>query len=251
MKKTHATKGLFVIGTDTGVGKTTIAGALARSLLTRGINCGVMKPIETGCERKGKELIPADGVYLKSAARSTESLNLIAPCRYQAPLSPYAAVLQGERSMDGASILSAFQKLESRHDFMILEGLGGLLVPLNEREELMDLVKEIDLPVLLVARSGLGTLNHSLLSIRYGRAHGVRFSGLLLNCTRSDQAASEKTNLKILSERAEAPVMGPFPVLSPRSERESFIEESRVRLEQDHDMNDFLDTLETRKSLQQ
>ena len=240
-------QGLFVIGTDTGVGKTTIAGAMARSLISRGIDCGVMKPIETGCHLETQDLIPTDGSYLKAAARSSDALHLITPCRYQAPLAPYAATLQGEDDVDFPAIQAACQHLQAKHDFLIIEGLGGLMVPLTAQRDLVDLIKKIGLPVLLIARSGLGTLNHSLLTIRYGTEHGIDFLGLVLNRTRPEQEASEKTNIEILSRRITLPVTGPFPYLNPHRRKEDLIEESRVRFDQNTGMKALLDSLAIRK----
>jgi len=243
MPNKSAAKGLFIIGTDTGVGKTSIAATLARCLVARGLDCGVMKPIETGCVSESQSLIPKDGAYLKAAARTEDALSLITPCRYRAPLSPYAASLQGEPPLDKVALLAAFQKLQGRHRVTILEGLGGLVVPLSDRESLIDLVKEIGFPVLLVARSGLGTLNHSLLTLRWGRAQGIFFSGLILKRTSPRPPDSEKTNLRILTERSGLPVMGPFPYLAPRPDREDWLEESCSCFEGNAVMRAFLDTL--------
>jgi dethiobiotin synthetase len=109
--------GIFITGTDTGVGKTFIAGALACQLRSEGIDVGVMKPIETGC---GSKRMPADAVYLKKAAMSTDSLELITPYRFRIPLAPWPASIKEKKKIEIKKILAAYEQLCARHAFMIV-----------------------------------------------------------------------------------------------------------------------------------
>ncbi len=227
MKRSSPPRGLFIIGTDTGVGKTLIAGALARSLVLRGIDCGVMKPIESGCRLRKGHLIPADGTYLRAAARSKDPLEVITPFRFRTPLAPYAAALkEGRKPVDLKKIVAAVKGMQKAHDFLIVEGLGGLMVPLNAKDTLIDLIRELNFPVLLVAQSGLGTLNHCLLTLNYGKSQGLHFSGLLLNRITPKKPASEASNLRLLNERTTLPVLGPLPYLPKKGTREALIAQS-------------------------
>lgn len=223
-------KGLFVIGTDTGVGKTLIAGALARLLSSRGVDVGVMKPIETGCRCWKGALLPADGSYLRSAARTADPIHLIVPYRYKDPLAPWVASLREKRKIDFGKIVQAYDRLRRKHSFLIVEGVGGLLVPLTARFDLIDLILLLDLPVLLVARSGLGTLNHTLLTLRHGSQQGLRFLGALLNQNLPRKTLADRTNLESLRERIDVPLLGCFPYFDKLGTREKNIERSKELL---------------------
>lgn len=244
MKTFAPHKGLFITGTDTGVGKTMISGAIARFLVSNGVDCGVMKPIETGCRMGKQGLIPRDGSYLKRATRSKDPLDLITPCRFRQPLSPYAAVLQGEKNtLSFSEIQKACDTLFERHDFLVVEGAGGLLVPLTRRLMMIDLIRLLNLPVLLVARNGLGTLNHTLLTLRQGESHGLSFFGVVLNRTSGKNEPSEATNLKILSEQSGVPIFGPLPFLKTTGERTAQIRAADALIEKQMGLKEGLYTL--------
>lgn len=233
MKQRLKTKGLFIAGTDTGVGKTLFAGALARTLVSNGIDCGVMKPIETGCRLKETRLIPSDGSYLRAAARSREAIELITPYRYRYPLAPYAAVMEeGKEPIELKRILAIYKQLQAAHDFMIVEGVGGLMVPLTAKQNLIDLIRMLKLPVLLVAHSGLGTLNHTLLSLNHGAHQGITFLGVILNRISPEKPRSEKTNLRILTELCRISILGPFPYSAQHQRKEERIAHTAKRLAQ-------------------
>ncbi len=215
MNRWHAGGGLFIAGTDTGVGKTTVACAIARLLREEGIAVGVMKPIETGCRAsRGGALIPADGRALKRAARAPDDVALITPYRYRAPLSPLAAARLEKGRLQLHTILRRYAQLRRRHPFMIVEGIGGIMTPLTPRLTVLDLIRRMELPVLLVARSGLGTLNHTLLSLRCGMEMGIHFAGLVLNQTTPRRTLADRTNPAILRERTTVPLFH-FPYLRP------------------------------------
>ncbi|MDP2935542.1 MAG: dethiobiotin synthase, partial [Dehalococcoidia bacterium] len=159
-------RGIFVTGTDTGVGKTVVAAGLAAALKARGVNVGVMKPVQTGD-------YPGDAAVLRLAAGVDDPLNLILPCYLQAPLAPAVAALLGDRPVSPALIMEAFQELCQRHEFMIVEGVGGLMVPLLDGYSVADLIVAMGLPALVVARPGLGTINHTLLTIKQAQSVGI------------------------------------------------------------------------------
>ena len=214
---TTPSAGLFIVGTDTGVGKTIIACAIARLLVNHGVNVGVMKPMETGCRMRKGQLFPADGAALKAAARSEAPLSAITCDRYRLPLAPYVAAQMEQRPVVNLGrVVQRFQAQRRQHAFMIVEGIGGLLVPLSARRDLIDLILALDLPVLLVAHSGLGTLNHTLLTLRHGSDRGVRFAGVVLNQTTSRQTLADKTNPAVLAARCALPVFS-FPYFKRES----------------------------------
>lgn len=166
-------RGIFVTGTDTEIGKTAITAGLAAVLKKRGIDAGVMKPISAG----GR----ADAKLLRRAARSNESLDTINPIFLRDPLSPNIAAAREERVLDLAPVFDAFDRLSKIHDYLLVEGVGGLLVPIADDFLVADLAARFDLSLLIVARAALGTINHTLLTIEAARARGLQVNSVIYN----------------------------------------------------------------------
>src|SRR5258708_4714581 len=171
----------LVTGTDTGVGKTLVSGGLAAELIRRGTSVGVMKPFATGARSVRGHLVSDDAVFLKSAARAEDSLDLINPICLKAPLAPPMAAQVAKKRIDLNPVWSAFKTLRRRHPVLIVEGIGGLLVPLLTGWTVADLARKLRLPLLIVTRPSLGTLNHTALTVHAARSHGLRIMGLVLN----------------------------------------------------------------------
>jgi dethiobiotin synthetase len=207
-------KGFFITGTDTGVGKTIITGALILSLRLLGIRACGMKPVETGCLREGDLLMPSDGMFIKTTAHMDESVHLISPCCFEKPLSPLTASQLEGTILDLAKIKKAFAQLKDNYDAVIVEGVGGLLVPLKQDYSVLDLAKEFGLPLIVVSRPGLGTLNYTMLTVNYAIREGLTVAGIIINyhCPPEDTLA-EETNPEILKQISPAPVIGVFPYL--------------------------------------
>jgi len=174
--------GVFITGTDTGVGKTRIGAALAHLLLGRGLSVRVRKPVESGC-LTGPDggLVPQDASVLREAAGSTEPLELICRYRLQAPLSPErAAELEG-MTLDLGRLHAACMEGIRSDDFLLVEGAGGFYSPIARGALNADLASGLGLPVLVVAPDRLGTLNHTLLTLEAVRMRGLTLAGLILN----------------------------------------------------------------------
>ena len=167
------TRGIFVTGTDTEIGKTAITAGLAAVLKRRGIDAGVMKPISAGSR--------ADAELLKRAARSNESLDTINPIYLRDPLSPNIAARREKKILDLVPVFDAFNRLSEIHDYLLVEGVGGLLVPIADDVLVADLVARFDLPLLIVARAALGTINHTLLTIEAARARDLQVNSVIYN----------------------------------------------------------------------
>lgn len=214
-------QGVFVTGTDTGVGKTFVACALAAWCRREGIEVGVMKPVATGGRRVGGRWVSDDAIRLARAAGVDDPWALVNPVCFREPIAPWTAALRARTPIRMEVICRAFQALGARHEFLIVEGVGGLLVPLSARTTVADLAKQLGLPVLLVARSGLGTLNHTLLSLQCLRAKRLPLVGIVMNQsepppTEMMSRLSAKTNPSILKRFARAPVLGQLPFDSTR-----------------------------------
>jgi dethiobiotin synthetase len=203
------TKGIFITGTDTGVGKTYVGVGITSALRKLGVDVGVMKPAETGCRRRGGELIPADAVALMKASGSRDPLDLVNPYRFSKPLAPsVAAALEGER-VEKTEILAAYRKLKQRHEFMLVEGAGGIMVPLSDDYLYLDLVKDLKLPVMIVARPSLGTINHTLLTIMALRSAKVTIAGIVINHAKeSNKSLAERTSPGVIEEISGVPILG-------------------------------------------
>jgi dethiobiotin synthetase len=172
-------RGLFVTATDTGVGKTEVACALLRLARAAGVDAIGMKPAESGLV--AGEL--ADSERLRAACGDAEPLEAICPYRFSAPLAPAVAARVEGRTVSFERVLEAARALAGRHETVLVEGAGGLLVPLTDRESFADLALALGLPALVVARAGLGTVNHVALTIEALRARGIPLAGVVLNRT--------------------------------------------------------------------
>ncbi len=198
--------GLFITGTDTGVGKTFVARGIASALRARGRRVGVMKPVETGCGG-GLRRRPADALALRAAAGSALPLDRICPYRLDAPLAPDVAARLENVRIDPAVILAAFRAIDAVHDVTLVEGAGGLLVPIVERYSMADLARDLDLPLLVVVDSKLGAINHTLLTLEAAAARGLAVRGYVLNhASAADEAAS--TNASVLKRCTDTPCVG-------------------------------------------
>jgi dethiobiotin synthetase len=207
-------KGFFITGTDTGVGKTLITGALILGLRLLGVRACGMKPVETGCLREGDLLLPSDGMFIKTIAHMEESLHLISPCCFEKPLAPLTASQIEGTKIDLTKIVKAYAQLGGKYDAVIVEGIGGLLVPLKQDYSVLDLVKEFGLPLIVVSRPGLGTLNHTMLTVNYAIKEGLAVAGIIINYHYPpEDTLAEETNPETLKQISPAPVIGVFPYL--------------------------------------
>src|SRR5829696_6677867 len=172
-------RGLFVTGTDTGAGKSVVAAAICAALVARGERVAAFKPAVTGLDEPPGDF-GHDHELLARAAGSGQSPDGVAPHRFGPPLSPHlAAELAGE-AIDPAATLGAARAAAAGADALIAEGVGGLLVPITPGYLVRDLALELGMPVLVAARVGLGTINHSLLTIEAARAAGLRVAGVVM-----------------------------------------------------------------------
>jgi dethiobiotin synthetase len=205
-------RGIFVTGTDTGVGKTVVAGAIAGLLRVQGIDTGVMKPVQSGCAREGDRLISEDARFLAKAAGVADEPVLINPYCLEAPVSPHVAARVAGIQIDPRTIKQAFEVLLQRHELVVVEGAGGLLVPLTDDFLVADLIVMLELPILVVARANLGTINHTLLTIRHAQHLKIRVAGTVINGYDSETAGlAEQTSPATIERLSGVPLWGILP----------------------------------------
>ena len=183
--------GVFITGTDTGVGKTIVTAAVATALTAQGINTGVMKPIATGEPDQAATL--SDANWLTSVTGVLDPPDMIAPYRFRAAASPLIAAARENLTVDPTHILNAFQALLTKHDCVVVEGIGGVLVPITPDLSVADLAKQMGLPVLVVARARLGSINHTLLTLECLRNRGVTVCGLIFTHPSSPSASPDES----------------------------------------------------------
>lgn len=286
-------KGLFITGTDTGVGKTRVTAVLTVALARRGLRVGVMKPVETGCvgrepgcvgregfyapppscvEREGSSALPPDHLSQSSSAgthvtghgtegRKTPPYDLVGsggsipdvslapsllaqdslllrqisgctappeivtPYMFREPLAPAIAAQHEGREIDLDHIAHCYEKLAAEHDIVLVEGAGGLLVPLTREENFLDLAARLDLPILVVARNILGTINHTALTVTVA-LQACRVPGIVLNTPTAEvQDASQASNAEALQLWGRAPLLGQIPY-EPEITPESLLKQS-------------------------
>jgi dethiobiotin synthetase len=214
----------MIVGTDTGVGKTVVTALVALHFQARGIDCGVMKPFASGCEMFDGELESEDARFLVKATGVADAMDLINPARWREPLTPLIAAQRANDESDYWSrARAALGVLQARHEMIIVEGVGGLLAPITERNgnflSNLDWAKECELPVLLVARRSLGTINHTLLTVGVLRAHGVETQGLIF-CDAEPAAEDDvaaQTSPALIAEISGLPILGKVPFVEDLS----------------------------------
>ncbi|MFH2011501.1 MAG: dethiobiotin synthase [Pseudomonadota bacterium] len=205
-------KGIFITGTDTEVGKTVVAAGLAGALKSKGIDVGVMKPIATGVVRTPDELISTDVQFLVKSIECNDETELINPITLETPLSPLVASRLEKCEIELDKISDAYSTLSQRHDFIVVEGIGGILVPIKENYFVSDMIKDLDIPIIIVARPGLGTINHTILTIREAQHMGIEVRGFIINGMDEKNAGiAERTNPEVIKQVSHQILLGILP----------------------------------------
>ena len=176
-------RGLFITGTDTGVGKTYVAAMIARALCAAGRRVGIYKPAASGCTRDGEELVSDDALALWDAAGRPGDLEHVCPQRFAAPLAPHLAAAQEGKRIDSLLLQSGLDYWRERSEIVLVEGAGGLMSPLGETQYNGDLAAALGLPLVIVARNALGTINATLQTLVAATAfgQGLAMAGIVLN----------------------------------------------------------------------
>ena len=205
-------KGYFITGTDTGVGKTVVTACLAAFFKSRGEDVGVMKPIETGVSPECSSSANSDARFLMEVTGVRDPLEDVCPYTLKPAASPYQAARIEGKELDPEKILDRFRALQSRHSMMLVEGIGGLLVPITVHYNVADLALKVDLPLIIVSRVKLGTLNHTLLTINAAREKGLQVKGVILNSTDAEEwDAIEAEQGSLIEKLSDTPILGVCP----------------------------------------
>ncbi|MBM4763028.1 dethiobiotin synthase [Bacillus sp. B15-48] len=217
--------GFFVTGTDTDVGKTIISSGLAAVLKEKEIDVGVFKPLLSGISREDPE---SDTSLLKELSQTSLSHQEITPFQFNNPLAPYVAGKLEGKVVKMEEIVTYWEKIREKHRFFIVEGAGGISVPLGEGFLVSDLIKVLKLPIIIVARPNLGTFNHTFLTVQYAKSLNIPIVGIVINGINDFPGLAEKTNPDLIEKLCGVPVLGVTPKLKEMTK------ENIIKMVKDH-----------------
>lgn len=207
-------KGFFITGTDTEIGKTLTTGLMAKYFIEEGIDVFPYKPVQSGAIRKDDRLVAPDTEFYEKVTNrhfGNEANTYV----LETPSSPHLAARIDGVSIKLEPIVEQVKNLRNAHELLLVEGAGGLIVPLNEEETILDLINEVSLPVILVARAGLGTINHTVLSVMALKQRNIHIAGIVLNQTSPDELEEiERDNKRMIEKLTGVSVIGLIPYMS-------------------------------------
>jgi dethiobiotin synthetase len=234
---------VFVTGTDTEIGKTVVAGGLALAFAERGIDVGVMKPTVTGCPMRRGRRVSEDVNFLVKASGCRDDSELVCPYMLRDPLAPEVAAEREGVRIDIRKITRAFKRLVDSHEALIVEGAGGLFVPIKRNFLMIDMIARLAVPIVIVARPGLGTINHTLLSCEAARGRGIDVAGIIINNYPKKATTAERTNPGVIRRYARPPLLGVVPSLPDVSVEDCRLDGLRDAIEKSIDIKKLLDRL--------
>jgi dethiobiotin synthetase len=204
-------RAIFITGTDTGVGKTFFTCGLARLLRSYGYRVGVMKPAETGCAMRDGALYPEDAWRLKEASECAAPIDKVCPYRLPEPLAPSIAAERAGARIDVDHLLTVCDEIKAAHDITLIEGAGGLMVPLLPSYTFADFARVAKLPVIVVAANKLGAINHVLLSLEHASCKELIVLGYVLNRLSNEDSLAAETNREVLLGLTGVACLGELP----------------------------------------
>jgi dethiobiotin synthetase len=212
-------KSLFITGTDTDVGKTYITAGLAVVLRKMDVSVGVMKPFAAGSAQK-KGYKSEDIEILSRAAKIYDPENLVNPQFFPISASPYTAWMKLKTKPKVSTILSSFKKLSKLHDMMLVEGMGGIMTPILKDYFITNLIKDMKIPTVIVTRSKVGTVNHTVMTVKMCEKYKIPIRGIIIN--NFDKGYPVKDLTRDLENLTNVPVLGSIPFIKDMSNASLF-----------------------------
>jgi len=237
-------KGIYIIGTDTGVGKTVVSAGLMCLLLAQRYKSAYFKPVASGAVVMNGIAEATDAVFVQKASGFVEKSEWITPFVFKNPVSPHLAARLEQVPVDIDIIKSRLQYLKESYEWIIAEGAGGLAVPLNDEGYMQyDLIRELGFPCLLVARAGLGTINHTVLTVQAARAAGLKIKGIMINGYTG--SLPERDNVETIIRLAGIPYITNLPVIAGMDTDRGQTGNLREIFEKSIVIDDIMDLMET------
>ncbi len=215
-------KSYFITGTDTGVGKTMVTAALASLLRKRGIDVGVMKPIASGIERQSG-FRSSDVALLHEASKVNDSDETINPLFFPLPVSPYDASKALGTKVDMKIVFEKFEYLRKSHQILLVEGIGGIMTPIKMNYFVADMIKQMGLEAIIVTRSTLGTINHTVMTVEMCKKYQIPVKGLIINYFDEKGGLAEKNSPSTLHEVTNLPILGIIPFVKDYEKLETMV----------------------------
>lgn len=200
-------KGVFVTGINTGVGKTVVAGAIAATVKAQGLDVGVMKPIATGGKEIDGKLVSEDVMYLKGICGNTDDNDLVNPICFKPAIAPTLAASEHGTVIDLNKVWQAFEELKKKHEFLVVEGIGGLLVPIDDKLFITDMVSKMGLALVITSKDYLGAINHTLLTIECAKSRNLRVKGVIINMLKDE----DNDFVNEIKMHTSVPILGTIP----------------------------------------
>lgn len=203
-------KGIFIVGTDTDVGKTVVTAGIMHILRSNGYNAAYFKAALSGALEVDNNLIPGDTELVSEVSKLQEPYENMTPYIYKAPVSPHLAAKLENNPIDLKVIKNKYNYLKEKYDFIVAEGSGGIVCPLISDERgiytLENLIKDLNMSVIIVARAGVGTINHTVLTVKHMENLGVKIKGIIINNYKEELPYSD--NVRIIEELTKIPIIG-------------------------------------------
>ncbi|HET7390701.1 MAG TPA: dethiobiotin synthase [Nitrososphaeraceae archaeon] len=229
-------KGLFITATDTGVGKTIIGAALASTIRRSGVDVGVMKPFACADKVFSRKYKSEDVALLAKAAQVTDPDEQINPFFYPIPTAPFvASKLNFKNKVNISYALKLYHKLCAKHDFMIVEGIGGVMVPLTKKKYIANFAKSLGLSTIIVSSLKLGTINHTLLTIKVCKGFGLNPIGIIINGIEENDSLVKDKVVEAIEELSDVKILGVIPFLKTPK-----LSKMRLAIERNLDINEIL-----------
>jgi len=205
-------KGVFIAGTDTGVGKTLVSGGIAKILKDSGKRVGVFKPVASGCSHTNEGLVNADSEFLRYHSHCDHSLSTISPVGFVTPAAPVVCEEHENRLVDFGALADAYCRICEDSDVVVVEGIGGVRVPISEGVDVLEMARWFGLPVVIVTRPDLGTINHTLMTIDLVRGAGLDLAGVVISgYDPMDASLAEETLPQVLTEWGNVEILSIVP----------------------------------------
>jgi dethiobiotin synthetase len=224
---------VFITGTDTGVGKTVLAALLGLIYQEAGLNVAYFKPVETGAAAENGELVPGDTKFVAEVLGLNEPLDVLCPYRYEPPVSPHLAARLARKPIKPEVVERCFNYLDRHYEAVIVEGTGGLLVPLRDGYMVADVAGGLGLPLIIAARPGLGTLNHTFLTIASALRVDLALAGVVLGRYPENPDPAAKDNPRAIADFSGVPVLAlvpEIPGLDPRKPQRDLLKDAALKL---------------------